>query len=230
MVLTWVLIIAVLFVGGAALSAVAWHLAGSDTEGSRARASLLGGLGVSVVTGLMVTLAALYLGRAVDTLSAAQAEEAAWRANVATAASIPGFDPHGHDVNGLNLSEKSLQGADLREVDLRGVKLNGTDLRGADLTGADLRGFELYGAQLQTAVLTGARLAKAHLQGARLDRAAVEGVRSLEGAEASSTTCWPSGFLELEVAQGIEAAAHDDGEGHETVNRGAEFKNCVLKN
>ena len=155
--------------------------------------------------------------------SADATAEGIWRANVELASVLHGFDPHGHPINGMNLSSKDLTGANFRGKDARLVQLNGATLQGAHFERADLRGAELSYADLSTAELSNADLSGTHLEGSRFDRASVEGVKSLEGAISTLATCWPAGFLELKIAKGLQAAIWDDGVGHTEKGTGHEY-------
>ncbi len=221
-----VLAVVSILILGVASTAWAWHYAGRASDVHSARASLVGGIGTSVITGIVVGFGVYYLQQQMESLSEQEAEQASWRANVATASEIPGFDSHGYKLRGLNLSGKDLTGADLRNINLRHIEMRGTDLDGADLTGADLTGAILYYADLSTADLTGADLRDAELQGARFDRALIESAKSLEGAVASPATCWPSGFLSTQLAEGLEAGNLDDGQGNSEAGRGKEWPKC----
>jgi Pentapeptide repeats (8 copies) len=217
-------VVIILFLVGAFLFWTAWEKAnnaGNPVDSSRAQ--LMGGLAIGVLTGALAAFAVLLLQLQ---LSAIQ-EEAVWRANVSTAAEIPGFAPAGHSLLGLNLSGKRFPGANLSQANLTDVQMRGTQLQGADLTKADLHGAVMYSADLSTADLTGADLSDAQLQGVRFDRASVEHARSFVGAVANVTTCWPSGFLELPIAKEIRAVYWDNGRGHLIKSKGHEYPNCI---
>jgi hypothetical protein len=169
------------------------------------RAQVWGALGAGLLTGAAVAFGVVLLQQW-DTNSAASA---VWRADVETAASIPGFSPDNHSLLGLDLSGKDLHDADLRGADLKGVQLRDTDLTGADLTGADLQGADLTGATLKAAILRGADLSGAQIYDTQFEQADIRGIKSLTGAQANVTTCWPPGFLETQVAKGIRPKPWD---------------------
>ncbi len=186
------------------------------------QAQLLGQLSVGVLTGAVVTVGVLLLQLWLQ----AYPEDAVWRANVATAVEIPGFDPAGYSLRGLDLSGKQLPDADLRGTDLTGVQLRDTNLTGADLTDANLHDDVIYSANLSTANLTGADLSGAQLQGVRFDDAQVEHAKSFVGAVANAATCWPPGFLELPIAKEITAVRFWNGQKY-TTSRGQEYPRCL---
>ena len=170
------------------------------------RAQLLGSLAAGVLTGAFATVAVLLLQQWLSASSA----DTAWRANVETAADIPGFAPGNHSLQGLNLSGKQLEDADLIGADLTGVDLNDTDLRGAYFGNANLQGVNMIGANLATAELPDANLSGAQLQAARFDEAYVWDTTFAEfkngkwiRAIANAETCWPRGFLESSKAKQI---------------------------
>jgi uncharacterized protein YjbI with pentapeptide repeats len=222
---------AFLFVLGMGLLARAWRLAGSCTtpaDTSQAtKAQLLGGLAAGVLTGAVATLAVLLLQQWLSASSA----DTVWRANVATAADIPGFTPGNHSLQDLNLSGKQLEDANLSGADLRGVPLEDTDLRGAHLGHANLQGDNLIGANLASAELPGANLSGAKLQAARFDNAYVEKARFAEfkngkwiRAIANISTCWPQGFLHSRKAKQIRMGPSQYSGG---LSRGREQPHCL---
>jgi uncharacterized protein YjbI with pentapeptide repeats len=170
------------------------------------RAQLLGSLAAGVLTGACAAAAVLALQQWLSVSSA----YTVWRANVETAADIPGFTPGTRSLQGLNLSGKQLEDADLRGADLTGVVLNDTDLRGALFRKANLQGVNMIGANLATAELPDANLSGAQLQAARFDDASVWDATFAEfkngkwiRAIANAETCWPKGFLESSKAKQI---------------------------
>jgi hypothetical protein len=180
---------------------LAWVLAGRKNERKFVdRAQVLGALGAGLLTGAAVAFGVVLLQKW-DTNSSA---DAAWRANVDAAATIPGFSPDGHSLHGLNLSGKDLHDAELHGADLSGDRLRDTNLTGADLTDANLRGAVLTGAILKAANLSGADLSGAQIFDTQFEQADIKGVKSLAGAQANVTTCWPPGFLQSPIAKGIE--------------------------
>jgi DNA-binding NarL/FixJ family response regulator len=83
----------------------------------------------------------------------------------------------GEDLSGRTLAEAPLTNANLRRCDL-----SGSDLSKAELHGADLRHAELIGCQMVEANLAVARMRHAHLRGCTLDRANLQGA-DLAGAD-----------------------------------------------
>lgn len=211
---------------GTVFTVKAWRMAGSASDAHAARSALVGAIGTSMITGLLVGGAVYVFQKQVDMLTQRETEEAVWRANVATSSAIHGFDPQNFSLRRLNLSGKSLLGADLRDADLQDLQMRGTNLRDALLQRADLRGAVLYSADLSRADLTDADLSGAQLQGARFDKAMIERAGSLEGALANPATCWPSGFLSTELARGLVPKRLDDGQGGSTTGVGEEWPDC----
>lgn len=212
-------------VGCAALWAVAWLLAGRDTEASRSRSQLLGGAASALLTAGIISLAFVLLMPRTDEEAV---EEAVWRANVAVTHDLTGFDPHGHSLADLSFANKILVGANFSGMSLDGMTFDHADLNGADLERTNLTDASLTGADLSTASLAGADLRRTYLEGTRFDNAAVEGVRSLEGAMATPATCWPAGFLELTVAKGLKPGEWEDDQGN--VEQGVGHENpCPAK-
>lgn len=199
-----------------------WKAGSTDTHVVN-RAQAWGSLCAGVLTGAGVTLGVLVLQQWLTDANA----NAVWRANVQTAASIPGFTPAGHPLHGLVLSGKDLHDADLRGARLQGLQMEDTNLVGAKLEGARLQRADLIGAKLQTAELGHANLSGAYLQDARFDFASVENVRSFAGAQANAGTCWPAGFLELPVAREIKAEPYDNGQGGKITIPGHEYPHCL---
>lgn len=220
---------------GLVLLGVAWWSAGhantpqvnpaqAHTPGlNRDRAQLLGTLATGILTGALVTVVVVLLQQQLAALS----ENAVWRANVATAADIPGFTPAGHSLLGLNLSGKQLPDANLRGANLTGVQLRDTNLSGAILRDANLHDAVMYSADLSTADLTGANLSGARLQGVRFDRAVLKHIKSFTGAVANAATCWPHGFLELPIAKEIKAVPYYNRQWHAELSRGHEYPGCL---
>jgi uncharacterized protein YjbI with pentapeptide repeats len=194
-----------LFILGAILWWKAWRDAGGSTAKAN-RAQLLGSLASGVLTGAVAAVAVLLLQQWLSTSSA----DTLWRADVETAADIPGFTPGNHSLQGLNLSGKQLEDAGLDNANLTGVDLNDTDLRSAYFDKANLQGVNMIGANLATAELPGANLSGAKLQAARFDYAYVWDTTFAEfkngkwiRAMANAETCWPRGFLESPKAKQI---------------------------
>jgi uncharacterized protein YjbI with pentapeptide repeats len=222
---------AILFILGMALWIKAWHDAGGTTAHANPaqvnRAQLLGGLAAGVLTGAFATVAVLLLQQWLSDSSA----DTVWRANVETAADIPGFSPAGHSLQGLNLSGKQLEDADLYKAVLTGVDLNDTDLRGAYLKKANLQGVDMIGANLATAELPKANLSGAQLQAARFDDASIWTAKFAEfkngkwiRATASGSTCWPKGFLETRMAKQIRMGRDRQ---YPRLSRGFEQGHCL---
>jgi Pentapeptide repeats (8 copies) len=220
-----------LLVLGVVLWVIAWQRAGgSGTPANTSqanRAQLLGALAAGVLTGAFATVAVLLLQQWLSVSSA----DTVWRANVETAADIPGFTPGQHSLQGLNLSGKQLEDANLSRADLRGVQMQDTDLRGAYLGGAKLQGDNMIGANLASAELPGANLSGAQLQAARFDNAYVEKARFAEfkngkwiRAIANASTCWPQGFLETRRAKQIRMGPDQYYPG---LSRGIEQPHCL---
>lgn len=98
----------------------------------------------------------------------------------------------GHDLNGVDLSWKTLAGADLSWANLTNAKLVGASLEGAllprsTLTGADLSRAGLTGANLVEAKLNKAILKKADLSEVNFTRADLRGADLREAIYAVST-------------------------------------------
>jgi hypothetical protein len=205
----------VLLAVGLVGSLIAIRRAGSTDTPVASRAQAWGSLCAGVLIGAGVTVGVLVLQQWLADANAA----AAWRANVQTAASIPGLTPV-HSLQGLVLSGKDLHDAELKRANLQRLHMRDTNLTGANLQGADLRHADLIGANLKTAELRNANLSGAHLEAARFDFASVEHARSFAGAHANALTCWPDGFLALPIARGIKAEPWDNGNGDKITNRG----------
>jgi hypothetical protein len=212
------LITAVLIVLGLGLWAVAMVRAG-DKQG---RAQVLGSLSGGILTGAAVAVGVLVLQQWL----AASSEDALWRANVETAADIPGFNPGHHSMQGLDLSSKHLENADLRGKDLRGVQFRDTDLAKALLGHANLHGDVMWFANLKDAELPGADLSGAEIQGVNFEHAAIYSVKSLQGATANEYTCWPAGFFTSPKFKEVKAGVYHDARGHVTWSRGHEYPDC----
>ena len=208
---------------------VLWVLAWRQANGAHAnRAQLLGSLAAGVLTGAFATVAVLLLQQWLSVSSA----DTVWRANVETAADIPGFTPGNHSLQGLNLSGKQLEDANLYKAVLTGVDLNDTDLRGAYFGKANLQGVNMIGANLATAELPGANLSGAQLQAARFDDANIWSAKFAEKdkngkwirAIASGSTCWPKGFLESSKAKQIMLGRDRH---YPQLSRGFESPHCL---
>lgn len=183
------LLIASLLVLGCLFAFDAWRLAIHQRE-KGSRIGVLSALGGGLITGLSVGLATLNLQMSFD----ASTKYATWRADVESAASIPGFTPGERDIRGINFSGKDLRDADLRGLDLHGVQFRDTVLRGAMFDGADLRGANLSGANLEAASFGGTDLRGAWLQSANLTHAEVNTTGApgkFAGAQVNGRTCWP---------------------------------------
>lgn len=214
------LLTAVLFVLGLGLWAVAMARAGS-AEG---RAQVLGALSGGILTGALVSVGVLVLQQWL----AASSEDAVWRANVETAADIPGFNPGHHSMQGLDLSSKHLENADLSgKRDLRHVQFRDTDLAKALLNGANLHNDVMWFANLQDTELTGADLSGAQIQGVNFKHAHIYSIKSLDGATADEYTCWPAGFFTWPIAKQVKAGAYHDALGHVTWSQGREYPHCL---
>ena len=212
----------VLLVGGLVGCLIAVRNASSKTEKVAKRAQVWGSLFAGILTGAGVTVGVVVLQQWLTDQNAA----AVWRANVQTAASIPGLTA-AYPLTGLVLSGKDLHDAYLQGAHLEGLEMRDTDLKGANLQGAHLQGADLVGADLSTAQLGGANLSGAKLQAANFGRASVEHVASFAGAQADATTCWPAGFLELPIARGIIAKPYDNGQGQRVTIPGHEYPHCL---
>ncbi|GIF20059.1 hypothetical protein BJ973_002035 [Actinoplanes tereljensis] len=125
--------------------------------------------------------------------------------------SLKGAGLVGATLDGLDLSDRSLDAADARAASFRGATMirtgfGGADLRGANLSGGRLRGADLRDADLRGASLTGADLTDSDLRGACLvgldltgvtllradaDGAAVAGV-ILPSISRAQTSHWPA--------------------------------------
>lgn len=213
------LLTAVLFVLGIGLWVLAMIRAG-DKEG---RAQVLGGLSGGILTGAFVTVGVLVLQQWL----AASSENTLWRANVETAADIPGFNPGHHPMQGLDLSGKQLEDADLRGVHLEGVQFRDTDLAKALLGGAHLENDIMWFANLKDAELPGADLSGAQIQGVNFEHARIYDVKSLNGATADEYTCWPAGFFTWPISKEVKAGAYHDALGHVTWSKGREYPHCL---
>ncbi|MFI7355396.1 pentapeptide repeat-containing protein [Streptomyces avidinii] len=189
--LAWVLIGVLLLLGalGGAGAVFAWRMAVREPE-SEPRIEVLAGIGGGLVTGIAVGISALFLEQSIGESQ----KYAAWRANVEIAQVIPGFTPHGRDMEGMNFSGKGLPNADLHDAKLQGLKFREADLRGADLSGARLQKANLIGANLYEVTLVDAKLDEASLHSANLSHAVVNNVgTSFERAKVNVYTCWPKG-------------------------------------
>ena len=202
---------------------IAARRAGNNDPHVAGRAQVWGSLCAGILTGAGVTVGVLVLQQWMADANA----NALWRANVQTAASIPGFTVGNHTLQGLNLSGKQLQDASLRGAKLTGVEFRDTNLTGADLRNADFHGDVLYSANLSNTDLTGADLSGAHLQGAVFVHADIYSVKSLRDATANAATCWPAGFFHFPKAKQVKAAVYHDAKGNVIVSRGHEYPHCL---
>lgn len=198
--------------------------AGSGNPNEVAQAQVSGSLYAGILTGAFVAVGVLVLQQWMTNANAA----AVWRANVQTAASIPGFTDT-YPLKGLVLSGKDLHDASLRKARLERVRMQDTNLKGAQLQGAQLQGADLIGADLSTAELRGANLSDAKLQGARFDFASVEQAASFAGAQANAATCWPSGFLTPRIAREIKTMPYDNGQGLKIKIPGHQYPHCLKR-
>ncbi|MFD5461863.1 pentapeptide repeat-containing protein [Kitasatospora sp. NPDC127059] len=198
----WILV-GILVLAGFFLAVLAWRLAAHPalTGEKQAESSVLSGVGGGLIAGFAVGLSVMFLQQAIGKSE----EVAAWRADVAIASVIPGFDSHAHSIKGLNFSGKVLRDADFKHQDLSGFEFRDADLRGADFTGANLRNANLIGARVTAAELRGANLEGALLQDADFSWSDTTVIASLSGAEANERTCWPPGFLNDRLMQGVAA-------------------------
>jgi len=87
----------------------------------------------------------------------------------------------GEDLSGRTLAEAPLTNASLRRCDL-----SGSDFTKAELHGADLRHAEIIGGQMKEANLAVARLRHAHLRGCRMEGVNLKGA-DLAGADLSGS-------------------------------------------
>ena len=217
-------LIAIVFLaGGLAGCVISIWWAGNGEEKKRSRAQVLGSISAGLFTGAGVAVGVLLLQQWMTDANAA----AVWRANVQTAASIPGLT-EAYSLKGLVLSGKDLHDAYLQKAHLEGLLMEDTNLKGAQLQGAYLQGADLIGADLSTAELANANLSGAKLQAADFGLASsVEQLASLAGAQASAKTCWPYGFLESPIAREITAEPSNDGQGHTVTIPGHEYPHCL---
>ncbi|MFJ9642864.1 pentapeptide repeat-containing protein [Streptomyces sp. NPDC101206] len=193
----------VLLVLGCFLAFRAWRMASKEPE-SEPRIEVLAGIGGGLVCGIAVGLSALFLGESIRVSQ----ENAAWRASVESADSIPGLTVAGHDIKGINFSGKSLHNADFTGADLRGARFQDADLTGADFARADLRRANLIGANLQDASLADADLGQASLHSANLSHAIVTGPKtSFSGAKVNARTCWPKGLTHEQLDKLLNGVA-----------------------
>lgn len=213
------LLTAVLIVLGLGLWAVAMARAG----GPEGRAQVLGSLSGGILTGAAVTVGVLVLQQWL----AASSENALWRANVETAADIPGFNPGNHPMQGLDLSAKHLEDADLRGKNLQGVQFRDTDLAKALLNGANFHDDVMWFANLKDAELPGADLSGAQIQGVNFEHARIYDIKSLNGATADEYTCWPADFFKWHIAKEVKAGVYHDALGHVTWSQGREYPHCL---
>ncbi|MFD7626064.1 pentapeptide repeat-containing protein [Streptomyces sp. NPDC059851] len=171
---------------------------------SEPRIEVMAGIGGGLVCGIAVGLSALFLGESIRESQ----ENAAWRASVESAHSIPGLTVAGHDIKGINFSGKSLHNADFTKADLRGARFQDADLTGASFKGADLREANLIGANLQDASLEDADLGRASLHSANLSHAIVTGPKtSLSGAKVNPRTCWPKALTREQLDELLNGVA-----------------------
>ncbi len=142
----------------------------------------------------------------------------------------------GHDLNGVDLSWKTLAGADLSWANLTNAKLVGASLEGAllprsTLTGADLSRADLAGANLVEAKLNKAILKKADLREVNFTRADLRGADLREAIYAVSTILrayWP---LSKDITRELtrELMAHDaESCGIEAMDKWANGKDYAL--
>lgn len=200
----------------------AWRAGDADSR-VRDRAQVWGALSAGILTGAGVTVGVLVLQQWLSDANA----NALWRANVQTAAAIPGFTADHHTLQGLNLSGKQLQDAELRGANLRDVQLRDTNLTGADLAYAHFNGDVMYSANLSNTNLIGADLSGAQLQGVQFKHADIYSVKSLRGAIANAATCWPAGFFSFPIAKQVKAVYYHDPRGNVILSPGHEYPHCL---
>ncbi len=166
-----------------------------------ARTESYRGLGAGLISGGVVTLAVFLLQISIDNAkdqASHAADIASFRLAVSLQNNLTGFDYTGHDMKGFYLSGKVMHNADLRGVDLQDAMLHSTDLAYADLEDANLQGAYAHGASFYNASLVKADLRRADLRNATFLDANLDGAK-LTGAIVDASTCWPRGFLTLEV-------------------------------
>ncbi|MFI2371234.1 pentapeptide repeat-containing protein [Streptomyces sp. NPDC018833] len=198
-----VALIATLAVAGSILALSAWRMARNEEKTTREpKIEVLAGIGGGLVTGIAVGLSALFLEQSIENAQL----YATWKSNVEVADSIPGFDPDGRDIEGINFSGKELRDADFKDNEkLKGAQFRDTDLTGADFRNANLTGANLIGANLQEADLTGATLDGAMLQSANLAGAIINHPgTSFNGAMVNAYTCWPED-VDVRKVEGVVA-------------------------
>ncbi|WP_405806256.1 pentapeptide repeat-containing protein [Streptomyces sp. NBC_00210] len=200
----WTLV-GVLVVLGIMFALLAWKMAVKERE-QEPRIEVLSAVGGGLITGLAVGLAVLFLQKSFEESQ----KYATWRASVEVAESIPGFDPAGRDIKGINFSGKKLHAADFTGADLQGSKLRDADLEGAVFDNADLRGANLIGANLKETSFNGANLEGALLQDADFSYATVS--VKVQHAEVNARTCWPL-TLKREVLEKVTVKSTYDENG-----------------
>lgn len=135
-------------------------------------------LGLAVVSGGLVGGVLVLVERIVVSAADERSEGQSLIRQLSATKELEGIDLSGRTLRGLYLPGRrllraNLAGADLRQSNLafgnlRFAQLQGADLRGADLRGSTFEGADLTGAQLQGALVDDADLSSTMLDGADL--------------------------------------------------------------
>ncbi|MEU4352089.1 pentapeptide repeat-containing protein [Streptomyces sp. NPDC023838] len=221
----WTLV-GILIVLGIMFAALAWRMAVKERE-KEPRIEVLAAVGGGLITGLAVGLAVLFLQKSFEDSQ----KYATWRASVEVTESIPGFDPGGRDIKGINFSGKKLYDADFTDADLQGSKFRDADLQGAVFDNANLQDADLIGANLKEASFNGANLEGALLQDADFSYAIVS--VKIDNAQVNARTCWPR-TLKREVLEKVTVKPTFDENGAEVYDardgvRGGQKFPCPLR-
>lgn len=138
-------------------------------------------IGTSLLVGSAFLLAAGLTQLTVDASN--------FRASVALANDLTGFDPDGRSLHEYTLAAKTLRAAQLDDADLTGANLAYADLQEANLGGADAEGASFFYARLYLANLSDADLRNANLAGAEVATPYLDQAL-LTGARVHKETCW----------------------------------------
>ena len=103
-------------------------------------------------------------------------------------------------LQGLYLGRKVLDGVNFDDQNLQNVVFQDASLQKAHLHDAILRGANALNADFFEADLRGADLTGADLRFAKFEDAFVEFAESFQDAKVNSETCWPTGFLQTDLA------------------------------
>jgi uncharacterized protein YjbI with pentapeptide repeats len=171
-------------------------------------------LGVSLLSGSVITLAVFFLQvmltvvsdeqqkveqqqrEAEQKLEQQQREVENFRLTIAVSGTLRGFTPGKYSIAGLILNGKDMTGAYLRNQDLKGSQFQDTILAQADLVRADARNANFLNADFFNASVDETDFRGADLRFAKFEGASVSAGAKFTGAKVNSHTCWPQWFFD----------------------------------